>query len=534
MLPRPKNDVRFSSNTDSRLIGRASRLASARPSLSSSAAQAENGSKNRIQVLKFGGTSMNGATCIQRVAAIVQNKAREARIAVVVSAMSGVTDQLLRLASAAQAQDRRLITKMLNDLRFRHVDALTELVRAPEVRIAAVRKLYDVLAACAQVCREVMLAGRLDPAERDLISGIGERLSAPLLAAALAERGVAAEFIEATKLIVTDANFGEAEPLMNETRAQCTARLLPLLQNGIVPVITGFIGATRDGVPTTLGRNGSDYSATIVAAGIDADEVVIWTDVDGFMTADPNVVSRARVIPELSYDDASELASFGAKVLHPKTLRAIRQTGLPVWIRKTFAPEAPGTKITPEGPYVKNGVGALATAKQVALVTIEGEGIAMNGDLISRAVEEITRLHPDSVLTTGSISQNEIGIVVSALCADEMVTRLVSYFGPELQNSTLRKISHRLEVGLVTAVGSRLNAVADQAKHALRTIGADVILESCSETGSRVSFLVPAESLTQSIVALHRALVTNEDHRVRHGEQTGTIPCTGLEAYGAS
>lgn len=529
MLPCSKNDISLSRNSASPAIGRTTRLSF----VSNLAPRIESDSKQSIRVLKFGGTSMNGATCIRNVASIVENTAREARIAVVVSAMSGVTDQLLRLSSAAQARNRRLVTDILNELRFKHVDALADLVRSSYVRMAVARRLYDVFGACDQVCENVMLSGQLSPRERDLIAGIGERLSAPLLAGALADRGVPTESIEATELIVTNANFGEAAPSMAETRAQCAARLLPLLENGIVPVITGFIGATPDGIPTTLGRNGSDYSATIITAGIDANQVVIWTDVDGFMTADPNVVLGARVIPELSYDDASELALFGAKVLHHKTLHAIKQTGLPLWIRKTFAPEAPGTKITPEGPYVKTGVRALASAKQVALVTIQGEKIATDRELLDRVIE-VTRLRSDVVLTIGALSQNEIGLVVSASCADEMVTRLASCLDSELQNGTVLKIDHRLDVGLVSAVGSRLNAVVDSAKSALRDAGTKIILESCSDNWSRVSFLVQAENLTHSVIALHRALVTSEEHRLRLGERASGIRCTGIEAYGAS
>lgn len=529
MLPRSQNDAGFIQNNESHAIGQTARLAF----VTNAAPRVESSSKSCVQVLKFGGTSMNGATCIRNVASIVENTTRQARIAVVVSAMSGVTDQLLRLASAAQGRNRRLVTEILNDLRFKHVDALADLVRSSYVRMAVARKLYDVFGVCDQVCEDVLFAGELSPRQRDLISGMGERLSAPLLAGTLADRGVPTESIEATELIVTNANFGEAEPSMAGTRAQCTARLLPLLENGVVPVITGFIGATPDGIPTTLGRNGSDYSATIITAGIDADEVVIWTDVDGFMTADPNVVPGARVIPELSYDDATELASFGAKVLHPKTLLAIKQTGLPLWIRKTFAPEAPGTKITPEGPYVKAGVRAMASAKQVALVAIQGEKIAANRELLDRAIAEVTRLRSDVVLTTGAVSQNEIGLVVSASCADEIVTRLVSFLGPELQDGTVQKIDHRLDVGLVSLVGSRLNAILDRAKNALQNAGADILIDSCSDNWCRISFLVQADNLNHSAVALHRALVTAEEHRLHRGERASSIRCTGIEAYEA-
>src|SRR6202041_4171554 len=187
----------------------------------------------------------------------------------------------------------------------------------------------------------------------------GERLSAPLVAAALQECGVETEAIEATELIVTDGYHGAAEPAIDRTRERCEVRLRPLLQKGIVPVVTGFIGATPEGVLTTLGRGGSDYSATILGAALDADEVIIWTDVDGLMTADPRVVDGACTIPEISYREAAELARFGAKVLHPKTLRALTQCRVPLWIRNTFKPHSPGTRITPAGSAISGGVKGL-------------------------------------------------------------------------------------------------------------------------------------------------------------------------------
>ena len=158
------------------------------------------------------------------------------------------------------------------------------------------------------------------------------------------------EAIEATELIQTDSCHGSADPRMNVTGERCKARLRPLLRRGVVPVVTGFIGATAEGVLTTLGRGGSDYSATIVGAALDADEVIIWTDVDGLMTADPRLVPDASTIAEISYREAEEMARLGAKVLHPKTLRPVTQSGIPLWIRNTFAPELAGTKITPSGP----------------------------------------------------------------------------------------------------------------------------------------------------------------------------------------
>jgi aspartate kinase len=191
----------------------------------------------------------------------------------------------------------------------------------------------------------------------------------------LAESGVTSACIEATELVVTDSYHGGAEPWMDLTSAACEARLRPLLQQGIVPVVTGFIGANEEGVLTTLGRGGSDYSATILGAALAADEVIIWTDVDGLLTADPRLVPGACTISEISYHEAAELAYFGAKVLHPKTLRPVMQQGIPLRIRNTFEPENLGTKITPTGPANVGGITAITAISDAALITLGGPGL---------------------------------------------------------------------------------------------------------------------------------------------------------------
>ncbi|MGB6804647.1 MAG: aspartate kinase, partial [Candidatus Sulfotelmatobacter sp.] len=212
------------------------------------------------------------------------------------------------------------------------------------------RQMEQIFREGERLCQGTALLRELTLRARDSISSLGERLSAPLIAAALTECGVASEAIEATELIETDSCHGCADPRMEVTGERCEARLRPLLQKGVVPVVTGFIGATAEGVLTTLGRGGSDYSATILGASLEADEVTIWTDVNGLMTADPRLVPDASTIAEISYREAEEMAHLGAKVLHPKTLIALTQSGIPLWIRNTFAPELAGTKITPAGP----------------------------------------------------------------------------------------------------------------------------------------------------------------------------------------
>jgi bifunctional aspartokinase / homoserine dehydrogenase 1 len=474
-----------------------------------------------LRVFKFGGTSVNGASCIQNVTAIVRRAARDADIVVVVSAMSGVTDKLLQAATAAEQRNRGARAKVLSDLRARHLETLAALVHSSERRAGVTRKMDELFALCDEACERATVAGELAPEERDLISGIGERLAAPLLAVALLEQGLASEPIEATKLIVTDAKHGAAEPVMGSSRVCCESRLTPLLAKGVVPVVTGFIGATPRNVPTTLGRGGSDYSASIVAAALNADDVVIWTDVDGFMTADPRVVPEARPLSEISYRQASELAFFGAKVLHPKTLDPLRSYGPCVWIRKTFAPDASGTKITPEGPHAKSGVTALASRGRVAFVELRGQAIALNRDMARRAVDAAVRVRPDSLLCGSSNTANEISFVVSDSCAAGLTEALLGEFERELANGSLREVRRRLDLGFVTAVGSRLDKIAGRAAESIRAMGIELIHASCSGDGSKLSLVVPFAALDRCVIALHRDLFDDEECKIRFGEHAG-------------
>src|ERR1700681_107115 len=270
-----------------------------------------------LQVMKFGGTSVGDATCIARTAQIIANAARENPCVVVVSAMSGVTNRLIEAARKAATGDSTEGENLTNVLRSQHAAALETLIQEPQARQHVMQKLDGVLTEAKRLCDGTALLRELTPRTLDEISSLGERLSAPIVAAAVASLGLRCESVDATELIVTDAFHGGAEPHMERTRQKAQARLRPLVTQGVVPVVTGFIGATAEGKLTTLGRGGSDYSATILGAAMDAREVVIWTDVDGVLTADPRLVPGARTIPVISYREAAELAYFGAIVLHP-------------------------------------------------------------------------------------------------------------------------------------------------------------------------------------------------------------------------
>ncbi|MFZ0538959.1 MAG: aspartate kinase, partial [Candidatus Sulfotelmatobacter sp.] len=292
-----------------------------------------------LRIMKFGGTSVGDAACIRRVAEIVRSAACDSDLVVVVSAMGGVTNRLLEAAMRAEAGDRSSAAAIFVNIRSQHGAAVNSLIPSPDQRSAVLRKMEECYEQGERLYQRGDAQREFTLRDRDAISSLGERLAAPLVAGALMECRVRSQAVEATEIIVTDSCHGAADPCMDATRQRCEIRLRELLRQGIVPVVTGFIGATPEGVLTTLGRGGSDYSATILAAALGADEVIIWTDVDGLMTADPRVVDGACTIPEISYKEAAELAHFGAKVLHPKTLHALARCGIPVWIRNTFAPQ---------------------------------------------------------------------------------------------------------------------------------------------------------------------------------------------------
>jgi len=306
--------------------------------------------KKPLRIMKFGGTSVGDASSIEKVADIIRDASRESDLVVVVSAMSGVTNRLIEAAVQSALADRLSVATIFHELRERHAAVVNALIHSAVERSRIGREMDRLFQEGEQLCECTTRMRELTPSARDSISSLGERLSAPIVAAVLEESGVASKAIEATALIQTDSCHGAADPHMDVTRKLCQERLRPLVQKGIVPVVTGFIGATVEGVITTLGRGGSDCSATILGAALDAHEVIIWTDVDGLMTADPRLVPDASTIAEISYREAEEMAHLGAKVLHPKTLRPVTQSGIPLWIRNTFAPQLAGTKITSSGP----------------------------------------------------------------------------------------------------------------------------------------------------------------------------------------
>ncbi|GAC1636903.1 MAG: aspartate kinase [Candidatus Acidiferrum sp.] len=425
----------------------------------------------------------------------------------VVSAMSGVTNRLIDAAKRAGAGDAESGAALIEALRQQHKTALETLVSDTADRSSVEQRLEEIFAEGKRLYDGTAMLRELTPRTLDVISSLGERLCAPVFAGALRQLGAKSRAIEATELIVTDAYHGGAEPRSDETRRKCAAVCGPMLAAGEIPVVTGFIGATQDGKLTTLGRGGSDYSATILGAALDARGIIIWTDVEGVLTADPRLVPDARTIAEISYREAAELAYFGAKVLHPKTLRPVLPAGIPVWIRNSFAPEKLGTKITPKGKSIGGGVKALTAIRDVALISLGGPGIVGVPDVIGRTFTTTAELRADVLLISQSSSQNDICFLVSKPHANATVDALRKEFAQDLAHEVVDHITVDPNVAIVAVVGENMRGTPGVAGRTFNAIGEEkvnliAIAQGSSETN--ISFVVDDKSMQQALRVLHK------------------------------
>ena len=464
-------------------------------------------SPSQLRIMKFGGTSVGDGFRIAKVVEIIQAASREGHVVVIVSAMGGVTNKLIDAALQAEAGNIESVRTIFQQLRGQHDRAVTELIHSAAERDRIGRKMDSLFHEADRLCQGTVLLRELTPRTRDSISSLGERLSAPLLSAALAERGVASESIEASEVVVTDSYHGAADPQMGLTRERCEARLRPLVQRGVVPVVTGFIGATAEGVLTTLGRGGSDYSATIIGAALRADEIIIWTDVDGLMTADPRLVPAACTVPEISYREATELAYFGAKVLHPKTLSAVVQCAIPVWIRNTFAPAHHGTRITPTGPSDGGGVKALASIADVVLIRVGGVGIASMTDVLGRTFATTAAVRADVLLISQSSSQNDICLVVSSSVSKRTVEALRREFANDLAHEPDEHITVDSTVAIVAVVGHNLGGMSGILGRTFGALGQENVKVVAIAQGSSdctISFVVARNDMKTALATAHR------------------------------
>jgi len=373
-------------------------------------------------VLKFGGTSVGDAEAIGRLVRHVSAAHAGASAVVVVSALSGVTDRLFNLAAAAAATDEKIVLAGVAELQQRHEQVARQVVPAADA-------LCEVLASEATELRNLLHAiGTLkdpSPRARDAVAAFGELLSSRIVEAACRAVGLPAVWVDARKVLVTNDTFGSALPLTTETSAAVNAHLAPLVAARQVPIIGGYVGATTTGVTTTLGRGGSDYSAAILGAALDASEIQIWTDVDGMMTADPRIVASTHVVPRLSFEEASELAYFGAKVLHPSTILPAVARNIPVKILNSRKFDGGGTLITGSSP-VDEPLAALACKRHITVVDITSTRMLMAHGFLRRVFEVFERCR--TAIDVVSTSEVSISVTIDDASRLEQLVEELSAF----------------------------------------------------------------------------------------------------------
>jgi len=461
-----------------------------------------------LLVMKFGGTSVGSVPALEKVIEIIHRERRKGHdIIVIVSAMSGVTDLLLGAAHEAEAGDEKAAHKARTEISKKHIAVLSHFLHDSPESAAVMAEIDSLLNEFELLCHGIHVLGELTPRALDVIAGLGERMSMPQVAALLSSKGIQAQSVCATDLIVTDRRFGSAVPLTEETALKAKSSLIPLLRAGTIPVVTGFIGATTDGIPTTLGRGGSDYSATILGNALDADEVWIWTDVNGVMTTDPRIVPEARSIAHLSYSEISELSFFGAKVLHSQAIRPARRSGIPVRILNTFEPEHPGTLITAETRESHKTVKALAAIKNMSLITIEGPGMAGIPGMAGRTFSAVGRTETNVLMISQASSEQSICFVVPTPDVSKVVRSLETELIREIERRDLEQIRAEDEVVVLAVVGAGMKGTPGVSGRIFGAMGRSKINVIAIAQGSseyNISLVIPRQESDEAVRAVHR------------------------------
>ncbi|MCS7094833.1 MAG: aspartate kinase [Thaumarchaeota archaeon] len=456
-------------------------------------------------VWKFGGTSLGNGNRMLLARSLIVDGLRRHRLVVVCSAMGDTTDLLLEMLERASSGEINAAKALLEELRLSHLKAAEKAIEETGVRNEVINFITDRVAELEKLIGSVALLREATPRTKDLITSYGERLSTKIVWGALRSIGINSVYLEGHDAgIATDSNFGNASPLMDLTYDQVRKKVGGLISEGMVPVVTGFIAATPDGITTTLGRGGSDLTATVIAYCIGAKEVWLWTDVDGMMSADPKIVTNSKVLSRISYDEAVEMAYFGAKGLQIKTILPAREKGIHIRIKNTFNPNSEGTLITstssPEGTATK----AVLMTKKVSSVTVKGEVLA-GGGLAAKVLSVIDSHKIDALMISQSVSSSSISIVISRSLskkvAEEIRKSVISQLGGG-------EVEVEDDIAAIAVIGEGMKGtpgVASKVFTAVASKGINVRMIAQGSSELNISFVVKEADAEEAVRAVHAA-----------------------------
>lgn len=451
---------------------------------------------------------MGSASAIKKCAGIVMQPIDDENVVAVVSAMQGVTDLLVQSVESAAGGNADVFNNNVNILREMHFAALADLqIKSDREDIA--QSIEQSLTEFSALCHAVQVLGEATPRALDAVVALGERMSIHLLAAAIRRASGSSIAVDSGDFLVTDDHFQHANPDFSASQAKAQEVLMPLVKQGIIPVVTGFIGKTPDKATTTLGRGGSDYSAAIIGNIIDAKKIIIWTDVNGVMSTDPRIEPAARTIPKLVYREVAELAYFGAKVLHPKCIRPALEKGAALWVKNTFSPQESGTEIVPDMKSPPGTIRAVTSIPRLSLVTISGTGMLGIPGVAARAFAATAKSKTNILMISQASSEQSICFLVKDKKAEKVVAMLEREFPEELKSREIDAITSKGDVVIITAVGAGMQftpGVSGQVFSALGKSKINVIAIAQGSSECSISFVVEMQDEKKAVHCIHKLI----------------------------
>jgi aspartokinase/homoserine dehydrogenase 1 len=457
--------------------------------------------------MKFGGTSVGDLPRLQEVVSIVKQFFHEQPI-VVASAMSGVTNTLLDIAQKAVKRKTGEVHNAVTTLRDKHLHIAHELVKNNKRRAVLIKEQQSSIDELEQLYHGIGLLKELSPRSLDAIAAFGELLSCRQLVAIFEENGIMSTFVDARTIIRTDNNFGEAAIDFEYSNKAIEEIILPLVKKNVVPVVTGFIASTEDGITTTIGRSGSDYTGSIVGAAVNSKEIWIWTDVDGVMTADPRVVPSARVLPEISYREAAEMSYFGAKVIHPKTMVPAIEKNIPIRIKNTFHPAHPGTLISSSAGSHRYAVKTVTSIDHLSVIAIEGSGMIGVPGVSARIFSALARAQVNVMMISQASSEHNVCFIVPQKDSATGVKVLRDEFSIDIEKKIIDDVSVKEPVSIIAVVGEGMigtKGIAGKTFDAVAKAEVNIIAIAQGSSELNISFVVEQRDAKNAVQSVHNA-----------------------------
>ncbi|VFJ13207.1 putative aspartokinase [Candidatus Nitrosocosmicus franklandus] len=457
-------------------------------------------------IMKFGGSVLDSPQRIKKIVEIVKSfriNKNTPEIICVISAMYGVTDKIIALSDSLVKSDKRAIKKFIDEMTLVHIELVEGAITNPKLRQQAKNAVLEVMSEFQAVLEGLVLIAEVTPRSLDHILSFGERLMAPIVSYSLKDQDLNSDYFTGKQIgIVTDSNFGEASPLMDTTKFRVNARLVPILQKNIIPVVTGYIAADQHDHVTTLGRSGSDYTATIIAFCINADVVYLWSDVDGLMTADPSIVNGAQVLSEISYNEAAEMVLFGAKYIHPRALEPVMDSNIPIIIRNALNLINPGTTITPVLKVSTNIVKSIISIRNTALIDVGGGGMVGAPGTAASIFQTLAKNKVNIMMISQGPSESSISMILKQDDLGKAITSLEL----KLLGRVIKHLNVLENVSIVTVVGSGMRGIKGIAGRIFTSIAKNdinVIMIAQGSSELNLAFVVNDDDCEKAVRTLH-------------------------------